>query len=397
MSAGISYADMSIRMVRRLHFPSRRPRPSFAIIIAILLFFSRNAKIISQIKSSFVALEVLPLDLPKLSLPANEINEDGANNSDKGIEQGSPNRATNNTKIVAVTNFAYEEIALVWYERMTMLGYTTHVVATVDQEAHSFLDERGVRVDTLLPIKSGNWPLSLGKAQQNRRKIFGTRWVYVLAQLRSGHNVLLTDADNIFVRYMPMEDLESSEYDVYHAYAGDFPIRFLSMGFTVCGGMAWFRASSSTIRYVESVLEQCGWSGDVNTGAMCDDQQVVNKMFFFNTLNYTFHGEGPSSINSTFWKDSLEGESQVTRHKFKIWDVDTAYRGPIDGKGGICPKNNWVAMPLNSFDDPENSVRKGDIAGERKLRLPQWMKYCKGEANYVTGAINGTTEKQTTT
>ena len=279
----------------------------------------------------------------------------------------------NNTKIVAVANSEYKEIALMWHEQMTKLGYTTHVVATVDEDVHSFLQEKGVRVETLLPRDSGNWPLPLGKPQQNRRRIFGTRWVHVMAQLQKGYNVLLTDADNIFNRYLPMEELESSKYDVFHAYAGDFPIRFLSMGFTICGGMAWFRSSPPSIRYVQSILEQCG-SRDLGSMAQCDDQQVANSQFFDNKLNYTFYNERPR--NDTFWKHSLEGASQVTGHKFKIWDVNMAYRGPVDGKDGVCPKNNWVAMPLNSIEDPNNRVRKGDAAGERRLRLSQWMNYC---------------------
>lgn len=367
-------------MVRRLHAAPHRPCRYVAINIAIiLLLLLRYTRLIHQVNVSFAAMtEVVQLGLPELPLPTKinkVLGEVGTNYSDRGIGQGSPGHTTNNTKIVAVANSAYKEIALLWFERMTMLGYTTHVVATVDQETHSFLEKMAIRVDTLLPIKSSNWPLPLGKPQQNRRMIFATRWVYVLAQLRNGHNVLLTDADNIFVRYMPMEDLESSEYDVYHAHAGDYPVRFRNMGFVVCGGMAWFRASPSAIRFVEWLLKECGWGGDINRPATCDDQSVVNKGFFFNTLNYTFNGEGPSS-NSTFWTDSLEGESQVTGHKFKIWDVDTAYRGPVNGKDGICPKNNWVAMPLNSLYDPENPVQKGDAAGDRKLRLSQWMKYC---------------------
>ena len=282
----------------------------------------------------------------------------------------------NNTKIVAVANAAYKEIAYDWYQRLSKLGYTTHIVATVDEEAHQYLEERGVAVETILPRTSGRWPLPLSKPQVNRRRIFGTRWVHLLAHLRRGHNVLLTDADNIFSKYLPMEDLESSKFDVFHAYAGNFPIRFLSMGFTVCGGMVWVRASPAGIRYVESVLGQCagGWNGDISGMIQCDDQQVVNSKFFFNSLNYTFTTEKPSE--DTFWKNSLEGKSVVTGHTFKIWDVDTAYRGPIDGKDGVCPKNNWVSMPLNSISDPNHPIAKGGLAGDRALRLKQWMQYC---------------------
>ena len=68
--------------------------------------------------------------------------------------------------------------------------------------------------------------------------------MYVLHQLRAGYSVLLTDVDNIFVRYLDTAELEESGYDVYHAYCHNFPVRFLSMGFTVCGGMVWLKGNT---------------------------------------------------------------------------------------------------------------------------------------------------------
>eukprot|EP00566_Odontella_aurita_P000796 CAMPEP_0113572678 /NCGR_PEP_ID=MMETSP0015_2-20120614/26217_1 /TAXON_ID=2838 /ORGANISM="Odontella" /LENGTH=378 /DNA_ID=CAMNT_0000475715 /DNA_START=88 /DNA_END=1221 /DNA_ORIENTATION=+ /assembly_acc=CAM_ASM_000160 len=344
---------------------------SVARIGIVFLVYSRHSKFFTLLQSYSLGLhvsEVVEVGLPEFVATKVFSNND---RSDRSGDIGNPNSTSNSTKIVAVADTRYKDIAFMWYERMATLGYTTHVVATVDMEAHTFLEEKGVRVETLLPRNSSNWPIPMDRRpQQNKRKIFGTRWVYVLAQLKSGSNVLLTDADNIFVRYLPMEELEASEFDVFHAYAGNFPVRFLSMGFTVCGGMAWIRASPPAIRYVESVLEQCGWSGIMNSFAKCDDQQVVNSKFFSNTLNYTFYSKAPST--DTFWKQSLEGKSQITGHKFKIWDVDTAYRGPIDGYNR-CPQHNWVAMPLNTLDDPSNKVKRGDEVGERKLRLSQWM------------------------
>ena len=288
------------------------------------------------------------------------------------------------TKIVAVSNDGYKEIALIWYEDMIKLGYRNLAVATVDEESHFFLSEKNVEVDKILP--DDQWPLPIipNRLQMNRRQIFGTRWIYIHSYLKKGYNVLLTDVDNKFVRYMPMEDLESSKYDIYHAHCGGFPRRFKSMGFTVCGGMTWIRASPPGIQYVEKILEHCeGWNF-TNTPIRCDDQVVVNNLIFTKILNYTFDGEikDPTNYTNFFWKPTLEGTSELTGHKFKIWDVHTAYRGPVNGVDGVCPKNNWVAMPTNTIIE-ENATRPQNDTADRVLRFQQWKDYCQEEETKI--------------
>ena len=60
--------------------------------------------------------------------------------------------------------------------------------------------------------------------------MFAMRWVLMLDELRNGRHVLLTDADNLFSRFMPMSEMELSEkYDVFHAFNGDnFPRNVVS-------------------------------------------------------------------------------------------------------------------------------------------------------------------------
>ena len=66
----------------------------------------------------------------------------------------------------------------------------------------------------------------------------GSRWNYILRQLQqqqqqpqdsshdggpsagTGMNVLMTDVNNVFVRYLDMSEFEDSPFDSYHAYAG---------------------------------------------------------------------------------------------------------------------------------------------------------------------------------
>jgi hypothetical protein len=279
--------------------------------------------------------------------------------------------ATSKTKIIAVADVNYKDVVALWYHQLAKLGYTTHQIVCTDEECHAHFEDQGMRVDTLMHTNSSNWPLHKGRMQQYRRRVFATRWVYVLRQLERGHHVLLTDADNIFVTYKSMESLEESSIDVYHAYGGGFPVRFTEMGFTVCGGMEWIRSCPGTIQWVKLFLKQCGWDG--SDQAQCDDQQVINLLLFTNMLNMTWTHNTPAIVNaSRTWKPRMAGTSRLTGHRLEIWDVNEAYRGSVCGENGTCPKNPWVSMPTNSL-----SAVKGMSTSEEKLaRVKDFYECC---------------------
>jgi hypothetical protein len=281
--------------------------------------------------------------------------------------------ATSKTKIVAVADINYKDVVALWYHQLTKIGYATHQIVCADTECHQHFQDQGMRVDTLIHINSSNWPLRKGRMQQYRRRLFATRWVYVLRQLEQGHHVLLTDADNIFLTHKRMESLEESSIDVYHAYGGGFPVRFQNMGFTVCGGMVWIRSCPGTIQWVKVFLKQCGWDGGTSDIARCDDQQVLNSLFFTNILNMTWTYNTPAIVNaSRIWKPRLAGTSRLTGHRLEIWDVNEAYRGSVCGENGTCPENPWVSMPGNSL-----SSFKGMSAYEEKLmRVKDFYECC---------------------
>lgn len=344
---------------------------------------------------------------------------------------------TRGTKIVAITDINYAPIAHDWHTRLVSLGYPANrvvIVAADDATLTYFRETNLTTVEPMLHPSSTGWPVAHPsmKGQLKRRRIFSTRWVYVLNQLQNGYSVLLSDADNIFVRYVDTIQLERSGYDVIHAYCHNFPVRFLSMGFTVCGGMVWLKGNAAgasedgpAVKYVKSILTQCQWSGihdgqlqsddnathdNINSStaiihdvsaihpppikapaAKCDDQQVINSKFYSNSLNYTWDVRP----NNHFWKRESSGRSLVTRHKFKFWDVDTAYRGPVDGYNStlsddgpttdvtaterkeVCPdvKKSWVAMPSNAI----LGETKLDAVEERTLRIKQWYEFCRNE------------------
>jgi hypothetical protein len=88
-----------------------------------------------------------------------------------------------------------------------------------------------------------------------------------------------------------------------------------------------------------------------------------------------------------------------TQHRFKFWDVETAYRGPVDGynykedagKNNVtglqskqrCPNisKSWVVMPTNTITD---NKRVG-VAQNKLMRMKQWYEFCRNEINVTSG------------
>jgi len=158
----------------------------------------------------------------------------------------------------------------------------------------------------------------------------------------------LTDVDNIFSKSMSLkekvEDYDPS-VDVWFAYASKYPNKaFVRQGFTVCGGMSWWRASKPAIHFARMIHQSCG--------IMCDDQRLLNNLLL--QVNMTWDWT-PDVQNSRIIDGSDErfaglptlgmtGESAVAGHKARIWDRNIAFRGHLQPKE--CPKNNWVSMPI---------------------------------------------------
>ena len=217
---------------------------------------------------------------------------DVANHSSIVTNRHSKQRVT--TKIIGFSDEKYKEIAWNWYQQLTDLGYHEHMVIASDVPTENYCEEKGMRYDTIHPYGSNNFTTSItidqcattydhtlpSQAKRNqlyRRRLFGSRWNYILRQLRQGMNILLTDVDNIFVRYVDVSELEQSSFDAFHAYAGTteaFP-RYIyrRLGFTICGGMSFLRGGShGVLELVEAVVKQCGCESTLLCSCHCDDQ-----------------------------------------------------------------------------------------------------------------------------
>jgi Nucleotide-diphospho-sugar transferase len=271
----------------------------------------------------------------------------------------------NRTKIVGFISFHYQKIAIRWYDRLETLGYNNHYIICTDLESYDFFQQlqtkKAYRVEAsyLPPMKARYIKRKYYQKQKIRVKmLFAHRWVYVLEQLKLGNHILITDVDNIFSSYYDMNNLELSEFDVYHALETKHPEDvFRYQGFVFCGGMGWFRASPPTIQYVQEMVTQCG---DV-----CDDQILLNRLVAY-VFQVQWHRNSTSHQDVTVQtKDTnvtidrlgnhferlvglvtkgFTGYSTSTGVQIHVWDRDFAYRGKADPS--ICPKLNWVSMPF---------------------------------------------------
>jgi hypothetical protein len=295
-----------------------------------------------------------------------------------------------NTKIIGFTDVHYQEIAVQWYRELENLGYSEHWIVAQDQQAYEYLRHTaGIpRVDFLGTLPTCNDPqLSQTKAKQHyRRMLFASRWNYLLRQLLLPHapNILLTDVDNIFTNYRNLQALDQQQdTDVYHAYAGtmgSFPRNlFQKYGFTVCGGMSWWRGGnhSGVIDFVRHVVHKCHCERfDNNCDCACDDQVVLNNILFqspkyaivwnnttntnTNTTNHQHQLPPqqvvgpPKELEDLDWTARLTGVCNQTGHRVQLWDRYSVYRAPLNAKHQpkFCPPRdqNWIAMPSRVDD-----------------------------------------------
>lgn len=285
-----------------------------------------------------------------------------------------PRKDTAKTKIVGFADDRYRDVAVHWYNRMTTLGYTEHVVVATDPALADFLKDQSYRYEfaKMMPMSEESSKLKPypKKLRRYSEYLFARRWMYILEQLKQGTSILLTDVDNVFSRNMPMSEMESSEFDVFHAYETKHPTKiFDQQGFVVCGGMGWFRANERTIKFLEVMVKSCG--------DYCDDQVVLNQLLS-STLQIKWDKKTDAARTKSddqrfdgLLEKSITGVSDLTGHKIKIWDRDLAFRGPVDPKP--CPANNWVSMPIVDVQ-----YRQGQ--GRDKIRaFASWDQNCPAD------------------
>ena len=295
------------------------------------------------------------------------------------------------TQIIAFANFNFRSVALIWYERMTKLGYRTHTIIATDERMVDFLrTNTSFRYEISIHQELPSLPQDpeqsetrKNKVQQNQKEkhdilklLMAVRWKVLQEKLDQGIHVLLTDVDNIFNRYIDMDtEFANSDptIDVYMAYATKYPLRiYKKRGFVVCSGMSWWRSittSKSSSWSISATQSKTTISQIIHTqcGIMCDDQVVLNTLLTGPKLGmdwiWTKDAIDSRITNNTYTSTTpdekedmnrilgiptigITGISNTTNQKIKIWDRTFAYRGPIIASQCPHPPGvNWVSMP----------------------------------------------------
>jgi hypothetical protein len=279
-----------------------------------------------------------------------------------------PKPSSSLTKIVGFADQKFQEMAWTWYQEMEALGYTEHWIAAHDSMSAEYFRRRGVQrvIDLDHNFTIRNCPIfiqSIKEKEQKqiyRRSLFARRWKYLLSELQKGQNILMTDVDNIFTQYVPLSELEESESDVFHAFAGTIPSfprnLFRKFGFTLCGCLSWWRAIPGVMDFVKRIVQRCHCDMNVTEDCecMCDDQVVLNNIIFKGEYAITWDQKlvVPSAPEDLIWNKSLTGVCNATGHKVQVWERYRAYRAAIDPNN--CPVENWVAMPTGN----KSSIRR---------------------------------------
>jgi hypothetical protein len=300
------------------------------------------------------------------------------------------NRNRSNTLIIGFADQGYQAIAWTWYQELSKLGYTEHMVVAQDLVTVAYFKHRGMRHDYIhttdlqkeaLPMNNitnfrkercteydRKYGTAARRHQIYKRSLFGSRWTYVFRTLQAGFNVLLTDVDNVFVRYLDMSELEQEPFDSMHAYAGflsAFPRNiFATTGFTICGGMSWLRSAPGVMAIVQTLVDRCGCQSTLYCHCKCDDQVVLNTiMLTEDTYKIAWDHNVtvvPTLEEEVRWEE-MTGTCTNTSHRVKIWDRNIAFRRNVNQKENdivverpvICPDPNrsWIAMPsgVNRF------------------------------------------------
>ena len=182
-------------------------------------------------------------------------------------------------KIVAFASHNYLGITRKWYDRLTELGYTQHVVAAMDERLFDALAALGYRVEdhVVSPTERDEPGEPVPGWGRHLWKLWRYRLSYVLRQTQLGRNVFLVDVDTMWNRHIPLDVLfdgteDDRRSDVFFSQGTVYPPDvFDEWGFVGCMGSVAFRATPAAQTLLRQAIRSCA------TGTNCDDQVAMNR------------------------------------------------------------------------------------------------------------------------
>jgi len=294
------------------------------------------------------------------------------------------NVSQKNVKIVAFTDHSFAPVGQWWYQRMQNLSYTTQTLVLFESKAVVHFDklkEKGEYYQTDIQLIDEHYT----KRRFKIHRLWYIRILYCLNQLKAGQGIVLTDTDNVFLKYVPLELFEQSGYDAIFSFEQKYPDNiFREQGFVLCGGMTYLKATNATIQVMERLLERCfeGNGREGRNSKSCDDQVTWNEMLF-QDMKWNMN----SSQYFVGNRSGFEGESTIVPNfHANIWDQSFAQRGKFEE----CPLDGaaWVAMPtpfnnvlLEKIVKPLHGRFEQQFGLDKLSKVLIWEKFC---------SINGT-------
>ena len=256
-------------------------------------------------------------------------------------------------KIVAFASSNYLGITKAWYDRLTDLGYTEHVVAAMDDQIFAALAQLGYRVEdhVVSPSEKPEPGEPVKGWGRHLWKLWRYRLAYVNRQTQMGRSVFLVDVDTMWNRKVELKDMfdgtpEDAATDVFFSQGTVYPHdAFDAWGFVGCMGSVAFRATPRTSALLKAAMEDC------KEGA-CDDQVAMNgallRKYGIQWNRNTGLGEGAlakpvaarlkvTDPNAVGIKVRMWPKPFAFRSFMKdVKKVETASLGADGGAGGVC-------------------------------------------------------------
>lgn len=131
-----------------------------------------------------------------------------------------------NWLIVGFSDETYLPVAKIWYDQLTSLGYSNHLIVALNSATYQLLRNENDNTTDLFSNYRTIWNrskmdiISLNKLAN----IWRARFNVLYALIRAGFNVIVSDIDAVWVRFFELDECLGEEFDTFHSYATTHPI-----------------------------------------------------------------------------------------------------------------------------------------------------------------------------
>ena len=185
--------------------------------------------------------------------------------------------SSKNWVIISFSDFSYLNLAKLWYDQLTFLGYKTHHIIALDRRTYIALNQTGRRA--ILGTSTIMDQRTPGQHSKRLSQIWKTRLTVIIKLLKNGYNIMMSDTDSIWMNYRKIDSLMAPDSDILHTYGANFPQEvYNAWHFTLCGCVVAYRSTEIVQRVLEVILKKCSEKSDE-----CDDQVLFNA-YYLRTL-----------------------------------------------------------------------------------------------------------------